>query len=333
MAVMLGVAIPPVSAVPVSNDRQAEFNRIQTQIDQIDQQLDVIVEEYNAAALALSKTQSELRSCSAELKAAEEKLARTQAVLNSRIASAYREGGLSYLEILINAKDINQFFYCLGLLERLTNQDVQIIAELRESEKETTAQRAILLEKEKKQRAIVTEIKGKKDRIASSLRERNNLLANISNELSQQRRAEARDQAKLRKKLKLSYGPRSGVSVSRGGGRARVVDLAMEELGKPYSWGASGPNSFDCSGLTQYVYGKIGISLPHSSRAQYGSGQHVSRGELQPGDLVFFARGSTISHVGIYVGGDNFIHAPRTGDVVKIDSISSRGGYVGAVRP
>ncbi|MHB8842167.1 MAG: C40 family peptidase, partial [Candidatus Aquicultor sp.] len=109
--------------------------------------------------------------------------------------------------------------------------------------------------------------------------------------------------------------------------------IAMNELGKPYSWGANGPGSFDCSGLTSYVYGQVGVSLPHSSRAQYGCGQHVSRDELQAGDLVFFAHGGSISHVGIYVGGGNFIHAPRTGDVVKISNLSDHGGYVGAVRP
>lgn len=104
----------------------------------------------------------------------------------------------------------------------------------------------------------------------------------------------------------------------------------MRYLGAPYRWAAAGPNAFDCSGFTMFVYRQVGVSLPHSSRAQIGHGQRVSRGDLQPGDLVFF--GSPIHHVGIYVGGGNYIHAPRTGDVVKISSMN-RSGYAGACRP
>jgi cell wall-associated NlpC family hydrolase len=103
----------------------------------------------------------------------------------------------------------------------------------------------------------------------------------------------------------------------------------MAELGKPYVWGAGGPSSFDCSGLVSYVYAQVGVSLPHNAAAQYGYGTPVSYGDLQAGDLVFF---SGLGHVGIYIGGGQFIHAPHTGDVVKISSLSSHGGYVGARR-
>jgi cell wall-associated NlpC family hydrolase len=108
------------------------------------------------------------------------------------------------------------------------------------------------------------------------------------------------------------------------------VQEAFNKLGSPYQWGASGPTRFDSSGLTMWVWGKAGVSLPHSSRAQYGSGRHVSRGNLQPGDLVFF--GSPIHHVGIYIGGGRMISAPHSGDVVKIQD-AFRGDYVGAARP
>jgi cell wall-associated NlpC family hydrolase len=105
----------------------------------------------------------------------------------------------------------------------------------------------------------------------------------------------------------------------------------MSKLGSPYQWAADGPNSFDCSGFTMWVYRQVGVGLPHSSRAQYNVGQRVSRANLKPGDLVFFGR-SRIHHVGIYVGGNQYIHAPSTGDVVKVSSLN-RTDYVGAVRP
>ncbi len=106
---------------------------------------------------------------------------------------------------------------------------------------------------------------------------------------------------------------------------AQAVSIAMRYLGIPYRWGGASPSSgFDCSGLTMYVFAQIGVSLPHYAAAQFGLGRAVSKSELQPGDLVFF-RG--LGHMGMYIGGGNMIHAPRTGDVVKISSLSE-GYYV-----
>jgi peptidoglycan DL-endopeptidase CwlO len=104
-----------------------------------------------------------------------------------------------------------------------------------------------------------------------------------------------------------------------GPGRTDVVAIALRYLGIPYRWaGASPSTGFDCSGLVMYVYAQVGISLPHSSYAQWGMGTPVSRADLEPGDLVFF---NGESHVGIYIGGGQFVHAPHTGDVVKISSL------------
>jgi cell wall-associated NlpC family hydrolase len=114
------------------------------------------------------------------------------------------------------------------------------------------------------------------------------------------------------------------------GGHPEAATIAMKYLGIPYVWGGASPSGFDCSGLVMYVYAQLGISLPHYAAAQYGLGTPVSRDQLQPGDLVFF---DGLSHVGIYIGGGQMVHAPETGDVVKITSLSDFGaGYVGARR-
>lgn len=108
----------------------------------------------------------------------------------------------------------------------------------------------------------------------------------------------------------------------------KVISVAKAQMGKPYRWGATGPSSFDCSGLMQYAFKNgAGVSLPRVSRDQAKVGKKVSKAELQPGDLVFFARGGRINHVGMYVGNDQYIHAPQTGDVVKISKLSSRTLY------
>jgi cell wall-associated NlpC family hydrolase len=111
----------------------------------------------------------------------------------------------------------------------------------------------------------------------------------------------------------------------------RAVALARAELGVPYVWGGESPSGFDCSGLVQYVYGRLGVSLPRVAADQYRAGRHVSRSRLRAGDLVFFDH---LGHVGIYMGGGRFIHAPHTGTVVQISSLSGwyAETYVGATR-
>jgi len=119
-------------------------------------------------------------------------------------------------------------------------------------------------------------------------------------------------------------------SISRGDSRSYLIGQLKEliplEMGKPYQWGATGPYSYDCSGLVYTLYGKLGIQLPRVSRDQAKAGTYVPRESLEYGDLVFFAADrKTVNHVGIYVGNGEFVHAPSTGDVVKISSLAS--GY------
>lgn len=102
----------------------------------------------------------------------------------------------------------------------------------------------------------------------------------------------------------------------------KILETAYTKLGSPYKWGATGPNSFDCSGFTSWVYRQHGISLSRTAQAQSQGGVAVDRSNLQPGDLVFFGSGTgRITHVGIYVGDGKMIHSPQTGDVVKISAL------------
>ena len=120
------------------------------------------------------------------------------------------------------------------------------------------------------------------------------------------------------------------VPANLAGGHPDAATIAMHYLGVPYVWGGASPSGFDCSGLVMYVFGQLGISLPHYAAAQYGFGTPVPSDQLQPGDLVFF---DGLGHVGIYIGGGQMIHAPHTGDVVKISPLSDFGSsYVGARR-
>jgi cell wall-associated NlpC family hydrolase len=115
-------------------------------------------------------------------------------------------------------------------------------------------------------------------------------------------------------------------------GRPRVVAIALRYLGTPYRWAGSSPSGFDCSGFVMYVYGRIGIGLPHNSAMLWGVGRPVARNDLRPGDIVFF---NGLGHSGIYIGRGRFVHSPHSGDVVKISRLSEswyRTTYYGARR-
>jgi cell wall-associated NlpC family hydrolase len=121
----------------------------------------------------------------------------------------------------------------------------------------------------------------------------------------------------------------AAAAAAPGPAAAAAVQAALGQIGDPYVWGSSGPDGFDCSGLTQYAYAAAGISLPHSSRAQSTMGTPVSRAELMPGDIVYFY--SPVSHVGIYVGDGKMVHARTFGQPVAVTSVD-QAGYRGAVR-
>ena len=136
-----------------------------------------------------------------------------------------------------------------------------------------------------------------------------------------------------------NFGMRNGYVIIGDGtgyhsesGSNKAVQFAKSQLGKPYKWGATGPNSFDCSGLVYWVAKKLGKTVPRTSRQQSTYGKAVSKSNLQAGDCVFFANKNGVHHVGIYIGNGEYIHAPKTGDVVKISKLSSRGDYHNARR-
>jgi cell wall-associated NlpC family hydrolase len=114
-----------------------------------------------------------------------------------------------------------------------------------------------------------------------------------------------------------------------GAGHPQAAQIALRYLGVPYVWGGASPSGFDCSGLVMYVYAQLGISLPHYTVAQWNATEPISQSQMLPGDLVFF---NGLSHVGIYIGGGQFVDAPHTGSVVRIDSLGNFGGFDGARR-
>lgn len=334
----------PIWATPQIQEKKGQLEEVKGEIERVDAHLDMVVEDYNEARYKLSKTRTSLQNVKKSLKENEEKLAQRRKALSSRVRRIYMSGEISILEMIFGARNLDEFVRSIKYVTLLVNYDGKLLREINELKKENEKKKRELEEKKKEEEALVAKLSEKKNAIESELQKRKKLYEKIRKEIASLEAAEARRQEELRQTYLASLTThssktseqvsesRSSYRVSRGTPRGNVVSIALAQLGKPYSWGAAGPNAFDCSGLVVYCFSQIGISLPHSSRALYNCGTPVSLSELQPGDLVFFARGGKINHVGIYVGNGNFIHAPHTGAVVRIQSLSSHGGYAGARR-
>lgn len=333
---LIGLLIFPIPAFanPKITHKKQELDRVKQKIAEIDDRLEEVVEDYNEARYKLAKTQNSLAQIEENLEANQAKLSKKKSILAYRLKSLYMHRTDDYLDFILGSRSFSDFIERWWLVIRVATLDANLIEELQEIRAKTIKQKLALKKKRELEESIVNTLAEKKEDINRELAQRKRLVSSIKDEIAQLERAEERRQAQLRASYVSQYSAPKQIAyrVSRGAPRSSVVKIALQQLGKPYSWGAAGPNAFDCSGLVVYCFAQIGISLPHSSRALYGIGTPVSYADLQPGDLVFFARGGRIHHVGIYIGGGNFIHSPRSGDVVKITPLSSRSDYAGARR-
>ncbi len=322
----------PVFATPSVSDKRDEARRVKAQLDQLDKDVEVAAEAHNEARSAHERLLAEIEQTGKVLAETNARIDELQSHLQVRASSMYRGGPVGFLEVLLGTNDFQEFASTWDLLKDMNAKEAEDVASLKDERAKAERYRTDLEAKESEARAVREQMAARKSAIEAKLAERKRMLAGLENEIAAIERAEAaRAAAAARAAVSrsTSTGSRTFPPPTRAP-RSEVVSIAKRYLGAPYRWGASGPNAFDCSGFTSFVYRQVGVSLPHSSRAQINVGQRVSRADLQPGDLVFF--GSPIHHVGIYVGGGSYIHAPRTGDVVKISPLT-RGDYAGATRP
>jgi cell wall-associated NlpC family hydrolase len=271
------------------------------------------------------------------LKIARSNLGAAQSTLEQRLVQLYQNGSPDLVEILLGSSSLDEILDGIDTASRVSDQDAQILNEVRKFQAEIKQREAELDQARDKQEQVVAERAAKKDEIESRLAQRQELLASIKDQIAEIQAAERRRQARLEEAAEARLETQSTGGGGGGGGPAPpsryggVVGIAMQYLGTPYVYGGSSPSGFDCSGFVMYVYSRVGVSLPRVVSAQYTAGVPVSRSDLQPGDLVFF---NSLGHVGIYIGGNQFIHSPHTGDVVKISAMTGyySSGYVGARR-
>jgi len=317
-----------------SADPKPTLAQVEVRMNALNAKVDDAVEAYANAKIDLSAASRRAAVAQARVKAAQAQLDAVKRRMGSVAAAAYRSGGADQFVELINTSTPQTFLDRAASLDRIAAGQSAQMAAAATARHRLSAVQAEAAHERAAQAAITTKMAKQKATIQSALAEQQRLFSSLKADQQRklraaQRAAAARAQAQARASRSRSYdvptytGPASG--------RAAVaVQEAYRKLGSPYQWGASGPSRFDCSGLTMWVWAKAGVSLPHSSQAQYSSGRHVNRSDVQPGDLVFF--GSPIHHVGIYIGNGQMISAPHSGDVVKIQD-AFRSDYAGAVRP
>ena len=336
------VSATPASSAPSVASKQAEAERVLAQIQELDANLGLAVEAYNAAQVRLEEIRAEQRENQRRLEIARANYADAQAALQERLIALYESDSATVVEILLAAESLDDFLTRVDTVSRVSQQDARIIREIEAFRAEIKRREAELEEARVRQAQLVAERAARRADIEAQLAERQRLLSSIKDQIARIQAAEAARQRRLEEQARerLSQSPptssasddssaapdNSSAAPEVGSGspapstHGGVVGIAMRYLGIPYKWGGSSPSTgFDCSGFVMYVYAQVGVSLPHNAAMQYGYGSPVSRSQLQPGDLVFF---NGLGHNGIYIGGNQFIHSPHTGDVVKISSIT-----------
>lgn len=330
LACTLVLSAVPAQAVPASKIAQARS--VKAQIEALDTRVEMAAERYNEASDKHSALVAKKKKAYARLKKVEKRMGVVQKHLNTRANSMYRTGQLGFVDVLLGAQSFEEFASTWDVLRDLNASDAESVDELKGLRTEYKAAHKDVRAKEQAAAKQVAVMAANKRSIETQLADRKRKLTGLEAEIAALEAAEERARAASAASFTSSGGGggRNYPPPSRKA-RSEVVPYAMKFIGVPYRWGGTTPSGFDCSGFTQYVYrNAAGISIPRVSRAQIGAGERVSRSDLAPGDLVFF--GSPIHHVGIYVGGGRYIHAPHTGARVRIDSMQRRG-YAGACRP
>jgi cell wall-associated NlpC family hydrolase len=330
---LLGASAPRAHAGSIGSKR-AEAQRVLVQLQQLDAQAQKANSRYQAASQQLQRVEHQLSVNLKALGVARGNLSHAERTLARRLVAMYTSGDQqSSLAIILGAHSFDDAISRLEAANMVSKQDATLVHMVTGYQRQIAHHQTVLRADRVRARRLVSTRAAESRQIAGRRASEAHLYASVKSQLqsmiSQQQAAQAAAAHAARAAAsaqaaapKGSFGVGQPVSSSVPPGRySGVVGIAMQYLGVPYAWGGASPSGFDCSGLVMYVFAQVGISLPHYTVAQYNYPDSVSvpRNELQPGDLVFFAG---LGHVGIYVGGGNFIHAPHTGSSVRIDSLS-----------
>ncbi|MBQ0986062.1 C40 family peptidase [Streptomyces sp. F63] len=354
-------------AAPGDGEPKQSIEEVQKKVDELYRQAGSATQQYNQAKERTEEQRSKVDGLLDAVAKRTEKLNEARRSLGSFATAQYRNGGMSPTATMLLASDPQDYFDQTRVMARMTDQQEQAVEEFREQQVATTEKReeagkslATLTDAQEKLRESKRTVQAKlaearellnrltaeeRARLAEIERRKEAEAQRKAEELARQQEAErqrlaeeARQQAEAEAAAGADAGTSAGTDTSAGTGATettgtkaqQAIEFARAQIGKPYVWGATGPNSYDCSGLTGAAWKAAGVTLPRTTYDQVNTGTRVAKSAMQPGDLIFFY--GDISHVGLYIGDGQMIHAPKPGTNVRIESIDTMPFYA-ATRP
>ncbi|GAA5615742.1 hypothetical protein CP981_10595 [Streptomyces platensis] len=306
------LSAPPAAADPAGNPSTGRAAAT-ARVDSLYVQAERATEKYNAAQARTTELRHEVAALQDRTARAQERVNRMRGHLGALAAAQYRSGGIDPTVRLMLSERPDTFLEKASALDRLGHRQADELHGLRTAQRRLEQQRAETVRK-------LTELEAGRKAVARHKKDVQRKLATARRLLNA---LPKRDRAAY-ERASRSDGHREAAPDLRGaapssGRAAAAVAAVRAAVGSPYAWGSRGPTSFDCSGLTQWAYGRAGVSLPRTSQAQRGAGRQVPLSQARPGDLVIYR--SDASHVGMYVGNGQVVHAPYPGARVRYDPV------------
>jgi cell wall-associated NlpC family hydrolase len=314
-AAAAAVAISSQAANAAPSEKPSK-DEVKAKVDALYEQAEQATEKYNGAKEKQEKLQKEISTIQDNVARGQQDLNKLRDGIGSMAAGQYRSGGIDPSLQLFLSSHPDDYLDKAATLDQVSGQQIDALKKIQDKQRELAQERAEASAKLKDLAATRTELGKKKKEVQGKLSEARQLLSTLTAEEKQQLQDE-QDRAS-RASERQAVG-----KIGTGSGRAGAAfSAAQRVIGSPYVYGASGPSSFDCSGLTSWAYAHAGVSIPRTSQAQANAGQRIySQSQLQVGDLVFFY--GDLHHVGLYAGGGQVLHAPHTGASVRYESIGN----------
>lgn len=298
-------AIAPQTIAVAHADPEPSTKELRAKALKLADQLEQLTEQYNGLKVKLSQSQRAAKVATENAKRQEKSLEALRQKVGALAATSYMQGGSDPAVSFVASQDPQAVLDQAATLHYFAKQDSTQVLGLMQAMQSAQRARKSAEARAKQVKELRTQLESQRKKVTDTYEKVRGKLVD-------------KDPTQLAK-----------LPVVGTGKAAQALRYAMTKIGRPYVWGAAGPSTFDCSGLTMWAYKQVGINLPHYTGSQWNAGTHVSRSQLQPGDLVFFY--SDLHHMGIYVGGGKMLHAPQTGDVVKIAPMGGRP-FAGGVR-
>jgi len=326
----------PAAADPIVDQKRAQYEKVRSQVRQLDNRVELLTERYDAAVSELAQLKKQIRDANHRLKAAEIHLTFEQGVLSDLMVARYKGLDSTTLDIVLGASSLSQVTGDMDIKQRFDAAVADAVDQIRITRDAIVTERLELLVARDKARTQKRIIEGKRAAIQKMLRRRRTLMHALGDQVRIAEAATSIGQTKLA--LAAAQWIRADMRINHNDPGAELRDQValdgLAQIGVPYKWGGASPQTgFDCSGLVMWLWAQHGVTLPHFAASQYHMGPFVQESELRIGDLVFF---HDLGHVGIYIGNGYVLHAPHTGVTVEIDPFSMawfQNTYVGATRP